>query len=153
MISPMAYLGLSDSSQLTTEGFEKLPDQIMYPYAVPYDLQKPCVYQMSLLTSHDTPLIVSQDNYTAHVGNVCRSVCFSFGKRTGGSARRPNECFVLEPSEMIVGCFVYKNWWRFRRSGLVQAAASASVSGERELGSRSGAHALRCRLINGIGAS
>ncbi|KAL0104370.1 hypothetical protein PUN28_017239 [Cardiocondyla obscurior] len=26
----------------------------------------------------------------------------SFGKRTGGSARRPNECFVLEPSEMIV---------------------------------------------------
>nr|CAD7442899.1 unnamed protein product [Timema bartmani] len=27
---------------------------------------------------------------------------FSFGKRTGGSARRPNECFVLEPSEMIV---------------------------------------------------
>ncbi|XP_043271613.1 rap guanine nucleotide exchange factor 2-like isoform X3 [Venturia canescens] len=28
------------------------------------------------------------------------SVCF--GKRTGGSARRPNECFVLEPSDMIV---------------------------------------------------
>lgn len=28
--------------------------------------------------------------------------CYSFGKRTGGSARRPNECFVLEPSEMIV---------------------------------------------------
>ncbi|XP_039275936.1 rap guanine nucleotide exchange factor 2 [Nilaparvata lugens] len=28
------------------------------------------------------------------------SVCF--GKRTGGSARRPNECFVLEPSGMIV---------------------------------------------------
>ncbi|XP_014601024.1 PREDICTED: rap guanine nucleotide exchange factor 2-like isoform X3 [Polistes canadensis] len=27
--------------------------------------------------------------------------CSSFGKRTG-SARRPNECFVLEPSEMIV---------------------------------------------------
>ncbi|XP_023318481.1 rap guanine nucleotide exchange factor 2-like isoform X13 [Trichogramma pretiosum] len=27
------------------------------------------------------------------------SVCF--GKRTGGSARRPNECFVLEPSELI----------------------------------------------------
>ncbi|XP_067008888.1 rap guanine nucleotide exchange factor 2 [Anabrus simplex] len=26
----------------------------------------------------------------------------SFGKRTGGSARRPNECFVLETSEMIV---------------------------------------------------
>lgn len=27
---------------------------------------------------------------------------FSFGKRNGGSARRPNECFVLENSEMIV---------------------------------------------------
>jgi hypothetical protein len=26
----------------------------------------------------------------------------SFGKRTGGSARRQNVCFVLEPSEMIV---------------------------------------------------
>ncbi|XP_050430519.1 rap guanine nucleotide exchange factor 6 isoform X2 [Adelges cooleyi] len=26
----------------------------------------------------------------------------SFGKRTGSSARRPNECFVLEPSEMLV---------------------------------------------------
>lgn len=32
-------------------------------------------------------------------------VYFSFGKRTGGSARRPNECFVLEPSEMIVVSF------------------------------------------------
>lgn len=26
----------------------------------------------------------------------------SFGKRTGSNARRPNECFVLEPSEMLV---------------------------------------------------
>nr|CAD7257645.1 unnamed protein product [Timema shepardi] len=59
-------------------------------------------YTPPLTSSHDTSLIVSQDNFTAHVGNVCRSVCFSFGKRTGGSARRPNECFVLEPSEMIV---------------------------------------------------
>nr|CAD7257756.1 unnamed protein product [Timema shepardi] len=31
--SPMASLGLTDS-------FEKLPDQIMYPYAEPYDLQR-----------------------------------------------------------------------------------------------------------------
>ncbi|CAH0545985.1 unnamed protein product [Brassicogethes aeneus] len=29
-------------------------------------------------------------------------IFFSFGKRTGGSARRQNECFVLEPSEMII---------------------------------------------------
>ncbi|OXU27302.1 hypothetical protein TSAR_016056 [Trichomalopsis sarcophagae] len=33
------------------------------------------------------------------------SVCF--GKRTGGSARRPNECFVLEPSEMIAVSIVH----------------------------------------------
>nr|CAD7455369.1 unnamed protein product [Timema tahoe] len=38
--SPMASLVLSDSSQLRADGFEKLPDQIMYPYAEPYDLQK-----------------------------------------------------------------------------------------------------------------
>nr|CAD7570331.1 unnamed protein product [Timema californicum] len=31
--SPIAYLVLTDSSQLTADGFEKLPDQIMYPYA------------------------------------------------------------------------------------------------------------------------
>nr|CAD7460794.1 unnamed protein product [Timema tahoe] len=38
--SPMTSLVLTDSSQLTGNGFEKLPDQIMYPYAEPYDLQK-----------------------------------------------------------------------------------------------------------------
>nr|CAD7599899.1 unnamed protein product [Timema genevievae] len=38
----MASLVLTDSSQLTSDGFEKLPDQIMYPYADPYDLQKTC---------------------------------------------------------------------------------------------------------------
>jgi len=34
----------------------------------------------------------------------------SFGKRTGGSARRPNECFVLEPSEMIVVSSFFALW-------------------------------------------
>nr|CAD7265016.1 unnamed protein product [Timema shepardi] len=38
--SPVASLGLTDSSQLTSDGFEKLPDLIMYPYAEPYYLQK-----------------------------------------------------------------------------------------------------------------
>nr|CAD7264944.1 unnamed protein product [Timema shepardi] len=38
--SPMASLVLTDSSQLTAKSFEKLPDQVMYPYAEPYDLQK-----------------------------------------------------------------------------------------------------------------
>nr|CAD7412114.1 unnamed protein product [Timema poppensis] len=38
--SPMASLVLTDSSQLTSDGFEKLPDQIMYPYTEICDLQK-----------------------------------------------------------------------------------------------------------------
>lgn len=32
---------------------------------------------------------------------ICFSFC-SFGKRNGGSVRRPSECFVIESSEMIV---------------------------------------------------
>nr|CAD7569799.1 unnamed protein product [Timema californicum] len=36
----MTSLVLTDSSHLRAHGFEKLPDQIMYPYAEPYDLQK-----------------------------------------------------------------------------------------------------------------
>nr|CAD7459576.1 unnamed protein product [Timema tahoe] len=38
--SSMTSLVLTDRSQLTADGFEKLPDQIMYPYAETYDLQK-----------------------------------------------------------------------------------------------------------------
>nr|CAD7403343.1 unnamed protein product [Timema cristinae] len=38
--SPMASLVLTDSSQLTVDSFKKLPDQIVYPYAEPDDLQK-----------------------------------------------------------------------------------------------------------------
>nr|CAD7397458.1 unnamed protein product [Timema cristinae] len=38
--SPMTSLVPTDSSQLRDDGFEKLPDQIMYPYAKPHDLQK-----------------------------------------------------------------------------------------------------------------
>nr|CAD7395509.1 unnamed protein product [Timema poppensis] len=37
--SPMTSLVLTDSSQLIADGIEKLSDQIMYPYAEPYDLQ------------------------------------------------------------------------------------------------------------------
>nr|CAD7431837.1 unnamed protein product [Timema monikensis] len=38
--SLMTYLVLTDISQLTDDGFEKLPGQIMYPYAKSYDLEK-----------------------------------------------------------------------------------------------------------------
>nr|CAD7572656.1 unnamed protein product [Timema californicum] len=44
--SPMASLVLTDSSQLTADGFEKLPDQITYPYAEPYNLQKHGKYSL-----------------------------------------------------------------------------------------------------------
>nr|CAD7567921.1 unnamed protein product [Timema californicum] len=37
---PMTSLVLTDRSQLTVDGFEKFPDQTMYPYAEPYDLRK-----------------------------------------------------------------------------------------------------------------
>nr|CAD7259583.1 unnamed protein product [Timema shepardi] len=38
---PHGFFGApSDSAQLTVDGFEKFPDQIMYPYTEPYDLQK-----------------------------------------------------------------------------------------------------------------
>nr|CAD7410057.1 unnamed protein product [Timema poppensis] len=38
-ISTMTSLVLSDSSQLTADDFERSPDQIMYSYFEPYDLQ------------------------------------------------------------------------------------------------------------------
>nr|CAD7571196.1 unnamed protein product [Timema californicum] len=38
--NPMASLVLSDSSQLIDDGFEQLPDQIIHPYAEPYDMKK-----------------------------------------------------------------------------------------------------------------
>nr|CAD7432850.1 unnamed protein product [Timema monikensis] len=39
-VSTMASLVLTDSSQLTADAFEKLPDQILYPYNEPDDLKK-----------------------------------------------------------------------------------------------------------------
>nr|CAD7437885.1 unnamed protein product [Timema bartmani] len=45
--SPMASLVLTESSQPTADGFEKLPDQIMYPYTEPNDLQKHAQFQQA----------------------------------------------------------------------------------------------------------
>lgn len=42
-------------------------------------------------------------------------VYYSFGKRSGVSIRRPNECLILEPSEMLVVSSVscpFRNWFR-----------------------------------------
>nr|CAD7603617.1 unnamed protein product [Timema genevievae] len=50
---------LTDSSQLTSDGFEKLPDQIMYPYAEPYDLQK----NMSLAVVTSDSQNLESDDY------------------------------------------------------------------------------------------
>nr|CAD7416711.1 unnamed protein product [Timema poppensis] len=54
--SPMASLVPSDSSQLTTDGFEKLPDQIMYLYTEPYDLQKHVFSSCASLVQSRFPL-------------------------------------------------------------------------------------------------
>nr|CAD7568246.1 unnamed protein product [Timema californicum] len=51
--SPMTYLVLTDSSQLRADGFEKLPDQIMYPCAEPYDLEKHLANALVVLSSTD----------------------------------------------------------------------------------------------------
>nr|CAD7453888.1 unnamed protein product [Timema tahoe] len=55
--SVLASVVLTDSSQLTSDGFEKLPYQIMYPYAEPYDLKK----NMSLaVVTSDSQNLVSK---------------------------------------------------------------------------------------------
>lgn len=57
--------------------------------------------------------------------------CYSFGKRTGGSARRPNECFVLEPSEMIVVSrffFLICDKWGGRGNGKKGANAPGIIN-------------------------
>nr|CAD7428241.1 unnamed protein product [Timema monikensis] len=50
----MTSLVLPDSSQLTTDGFEKLPDQIMFPYAEPNNLQK---HVLAAVTSDSQNLV------------------------------------------------------------------------------------------------
>ena len=41
---------------------------------------------------------------------VCHLIFISsFGKRSGVSVRRPNECLILEPSEMLVVSFPKRN--------------------------------------------
>nr|CAD7409828.1 unnamed protein product [Timema poppensis] len=50
--SPMTSLVLTDSSQLRADGFEKLPDQIMYPYAEPNDPQSRVYFGGYFLRNH-----------------------------------------------------------------------------------------------------
>nr|CAD7452380.1 unnamed protein product [Timema tahoe] len=47
--SSVTSLVLTDSSQLRADDFEELPDQIMYPYAEPYDLQKHSPFEEHVL--------------------------------------------------------------------------------------------------------
>nr|CAD7442922.1 unnamed protein product [Timema bartmani] len=59
--SPMASLVLTDSSQLIADGFEKLPDQIMYPYAEQYDLQKNMCLAVVTFDSQNLGLYLTVD--------------------------------------------------------------------------------------------
>nr|CAD7260474.1 unnamed protein product [Timema shepardi] len=71
--SPTTSLELTDSSQLRADGFEKLPDQIMYPYAEPYNLQKhgdgasvtseTHTEQGSTVQNHETIQIEAQERF------------------------------------------------------------------------------------------
>nr|CAD7415394.1 unnamed protein product [Timema cristinae] len=63
----MASLVLTNSSPLRAKSFEKLPDQVMYPYAEPYDLQKH-VCELSVSTKEATGLLYM------HVGPYDRTV-------------------------------------------------------------------------------
>nr|CAD7596843.1 unnamed protein product [Timema genevievae] len=53
--SSMTSLVLTDSSQLKADGFKKLPDQIMYPYGEPCDLQNMC---LTAVTSDSQNLVI-----------------------------------------------------------------------------------------------
>nr|CAD7257078.1 unnamed protein product [Timema shepardi] len=62
--SPMTSLVLTDSSQLTADSFEKLPDQIMYPYAEPYDLRKHlCFVLIKTTTPYPVVSLSEQEKY------------------------------------------------------------------------------------------
>nr|CAD7261756.1 unnamed protein product [Timema shepardi] len=67
--SPMASLVPTDSLQPTSDGFEKLPDQMRYPYAEPYDLQKhekpPPVHPTEIRTSISPSSAVELDTTSA----------------------------------------------------------------------------------------
>nr|CAD7195767.1 unnamed protein product [Timema douglasi] len=56
----MTSLVLTNSSQLTADSFEKLPDQIMYLYAKPYDLRKH-VFSISALLDSPQLLIAEEE--------------------------------------------------------------------------------------------
>nr|CAD7398630.1 unnamed protein product [Timema cristinae] len=73
----MASLVLIDISQLTADGFEKLPDQIMYPYAEPYDLQNHFgnqlkqlyveLYIKAITTELNTAIIAEEDQGVSRI--------------------------------------------------------------------------------------
>nr|CAD7402685.1 unnamed protein product [Timema cristinae] len=111
--SPMNSLVLTENSQLTADGFEKLPDQMMYPYAEPYDLQKHV--SILLLAPHHAEekalRNLSRDNPTmtdseeAAVANLylmeqslrCPDTPTSGGLRRGGVMDGSSDCIQNPP--------------------------------------------------------
>nr|CAD7394959.1 unnamed protein product [Timema cristinae] len=63
----MTSLVLTDSSQLTADGFEKLPDQIMHPYAELNDLQKHLLHRRPRPLVQQ-PLISLQEDTQVNMG-------------------------------------------------------------------------------------
>nr|CAD7423608.1 unnamed protein product [Timema monikensis] len=71
--STITSLVLTDSSQLRADGFEKLPDQIKYPYAEPYRICKnmclagqPQVFKV-VQTTPSKPISAASINSTAKI--------------------------------------------------------------------------------------
>nr|CAD7408804.1 unnamed protein product [Timema poppensis] len=100
----MASLVLSDSSQLTADGFEKLPDQIMYLWAEPYDLQKH-------LSSKAT--IVKEAFYVPGVAPVefkkGAKIDVKAVKMTSSRTQLPYEYYSLPFCLPKNGTFIYKS--------------------------------------------
>nr|CAD7432002.1 unnamed protein product [Timema monikensis] len=76
-ISPMTSLVLTDSSQLTSDNFKKLPDQITYPYSEPDDLQKHDAVSNSSVELCDSESSTLSNNY-----DICRGQLLDFCDKT-----------------------------------------------------------------------
>nr|CAD7462939.1 unnamed protein product [Timema tahoe] len=119
-------------SQLTSDGFEKLPDQIMYPCAEPYDLQK----NMSLaVVTSDSQHLANERALTGD--NMPVWTCFAAPNEralTGNNMpvwmcfAAPNERALTVDNMPVWMCFAAPNEYALTGDNMLECA---SVSGPR----------------------
>nr|CAD7197019.1 unnamed protein product [Timema douglasi] len=112
----------TDSSQLKAGGFEKLPDQIMYPYAKPYDLQK-----HEEPSSGGEPEAISDEEETP--GSIpSLGAGLLFGSLLGFGAyqttQNPNNYYLLLGTSSILGGIMGA---RFYNSGKIMPAGLITI--------------------------